>query len=201
MDSAWPWLAIAGSGALHGVNPATGWMFAAAWALRSGDRGRAVAALLPLAAGHVAAVALVGAAVALGVSLDRVLMQTLAVGLLVVGALVHWSGHMPNVARAPAGHAGLALWSFLMATVHGAGLMLVPALMSLCTGAASPTGPGIAAPWLMALAGVAVHTAAMLAVTGAIASGVCRGVAAGAGVFGRRRGRPATGKRDGPAVG
>ena len=32
------------------------------------------------------------------------------------------------------GHAGLALWSFMMATAHGAGLMLVPALVPLCMG-------------------------------------------------------------------
>ena len=140
MASLWPWLAVAGIGALHGLNPATGWMFAAAWGVRSRDRAQALRALMPIAVGHAASVALVGAAVAFGLSMDRVALQALAGALLVVAAMVHLSGRTPKVARAPAGHAGLALWSFMMSTAHGAGLMLVPALIPLCMGDA--IGPG-----------------------------------------------------------
>jgi hypothetical protein len=64
-----------------------------------------------------------------------------------------------------AGFAGLALWSFLMATAHGAGLMLVPALIPLC-GAAPSLG---ASPLAISLAATGVHAGAMLLVTGAIA--------------------------------
>jgi hypothetical protein len=65
---------------------------------------------------------------------------------------------------------GLAAWSFLMATAHGAGLMLWPALMPLCAGAASePDGAGA---MTTALLGVGVHTLAMLIVTAAIALAV-----------------------------
>ena len=53
-----PWLAVAGLGALHGLNPATGWILATASGLRSGDRRRALRALAPIAAGHAASVAL-----------------------------------------------------------------------------------------------------------------------------------------------
>jgi hypothetical protein len=65
---------------------------------------------------------------------------------------------------------GLAAWSFLMATAHGAGLMLWPALMPLCTGAASE--PERAGAMTTALLGVGVHTLAMLIVTAAIAVAV-----------------------------
>jgi hypothetical protein len=106
MASLWPWLAVAGVGALHGLNPATGWMLAAAWGVRSRDRVRALHALMPIAVGHATSVALVAAAVAFGVALDRVLLQTLAGGLLVVITLAHLSGRTPMPARGAAGHAG-----------------------------------------------------------------------------------------------
>jgi hypothetical protein len=119
--------------------------------------------------------------------MDRVVLQTLAGGLLVVVAMVHLSGRTPKAVRAPAGHAGLALSSFMMSTAHGAGLMLVPALIPLCMGDAS--APEIAASGTLtltltlALAAVGVHTAVMLAVTGMIATGLCRGFDAGARLF------------------
>jgi hypothetical protein len=179
MGSLWPWLAIAGVGARHGLNPATGWMWAAAWGVRSRDRTQAVWALVPIALGHAAAVALVAAAVALGVSMDRVLLQAAAGGLLIAVAVLHLWGRTPRRARAPAGHAGLALWSFMMSSAHGAGLMLVPALVPLCLGDASSPEISTSDSLLLALAAVGVHTAAMLVVTGVIASGACRGFDAG----------------------
>jgi hypothetical protein len=180
MASLWPWLAVAGLGALHGLNPATGWMFAAAWGMRSRDRARPLRALLPIAFGHAASVALVGAAVAFGLSFDPVVLQAVAAGLFVVFAIVHLSGRTPNAARAPAGHAGLALWSFMMSTAHGAGLMLVPALIPLCLGDASARAIGGPGSLALALAAVGVHTAAMLAATGVMAAGASRALDAGA---------------------
>lgn len=170
MSSIWPWLAVAGLGALHGLNPATGWMFAAAWGVRSRDRAQALRALVPIAAGHAASVALVGAAVVFGLSMDRVVLQTLAGGLLVIVAVVHLSGRTPAVTHAPAGHAGLALWSFMISTAHGAGLMLVPALIPLCMGDTSAREITASNSMMLVLAAVVVHTAAMLAVTGMIAA-------------------------------
>lgn len=166
----WSLLAAAGVGALHGLNPATGWMLAAAWGLRSGGRTQVRRALLPIALGHAASVALVGGALAIGLSLDRFLLQVVTGALFVVAVVIHLSGRVPMVARAPAGHAGLALWSFTMSTAHGAGLMLVPALIPLCVGGPATGGMTLA----LALLAVVAHTAAMLAVTGVIASGVCR---------------------------
>lgn len=180
MESLWPWLAVAGVGAFHGLNPATGWMFAAAWGVRSRDRTQALRALMPIAAGHAASVGLVAAAVAFGLSMDRVVLQTLAGGLLVVllavVATVHLLGRMPKATRMPAGHAGLALWSFMMSSAHGAGLMLIPALIPICVGDASAREITASGPLTLGLAAVGIHTVAMLAVTGLIVAGVCRGV-------------------------
>lgn len=165
------WLAVAGSGALHGLNPANGWMWAAAWGLRSRDRRQALRALLPIAVGHVASIGLVAGTVAFGAALDRGLLQALAGALAVVAALLHLSARTAHRLRAPAGQAGLALWSFMMATAHGAGLMLVPALIPLCVGGSAAAGTGTSGPLWLALAAVGVHSAVMLAVTGLAATG------------------------------
>jgi hypothetical protein len=179
MANLWPWLAIAGLGALHGLSPVNGWMFAAACGVRAGDGVQARRALLPIAIGHAASVAIVAFAFAQGMSMDRTRVQGLA-GALLVGAasyrLLRGAGQRTPISM-QAGHAGIALWSFLMATAHGAGLMLVPALVPLCL-ADNPAREITASGSLfLALAAVGVHTAAMLVTTGVIASGVCRGVA------------------------
>jgi len=137
----WPWVAIAGLGALHGLSPANGWMFAAARGVRARDDAQARWALLPIAVGHVASVAVVAWAVAKGLSLDPSSVQGVA-GALLVGAAscrLLRGAREPSPIDARAGHAGIALWSFLMATAHGAGLMLVPFMLGLC--AAPPGAP------------------------------------------------------------
>jgi hypothetical protein len=194
----WPWLAVAGLGALHGLNPANGWMFAAAWSVRSGDRALALRALLPIAVGHAASVVLVAAAVAgaatLGPSIDLVALQIASVGFvaaIAIACLFRQRGkpHRHSLAGGNPvlpGHVGLALWSFLMSTVHGAGLMLVPALMPLCIGDASVREITASGSLVLALCAVGVHMAAMLAVTGAMAAGARSGFEAVAGIFARR---------------
>lgn len=175
MDSLWPWLAVAGSGALHGLNPATGWLPAAACGLGAGGlaRVRTLQALVPIAAGHAVSVALVAAVLAFGLALDRRWMGAVAAGLLVAVLLAHCSGGASREPRIPAGRAGLALWSFMMSTAHGAGLMVVPAMAPLCMGS-GPAADAASEALLLALAAVGVHTAAMLAVTAVLAAGACR---------------------------
>ncbi|MBA2963129.1 MULTISPECIES: hypothetical protein [Ramlibacter] len=176
MTSLWPWLAVAGFGALHGLNPAGGWLLAAAWGLHTRDRRQALRALLPIAAGHVASVGLVVAAVASGLVPDRGVVRMAAGGLLVVAVALHLGHGLPNRLRAPAGPAGLAIGSFLAGTTHGAGLALVPALLPLCLG--QPSADAGAIDLLMpALAATAVHLAAMLAVTALVATAVARPLA------------------------
>ncbi|CAN7712237.1 hypothetical protein LJR289_005852 [Pseudoduganella sp. LjRoot289] len=174
MSNYWPWLAVAGVGALHGLNPASGWMFAAALGVRTRDRAQALRALLPIAAGHAASVALVAAVVPLGMAMDRVVAWSLAGVLLAAVALCRCLGRKSGTAWKPSGRAGLALWSFMMSTVHGAGLMLVPALVPLCMGDGPAREITASGSLTLALAAVAVHMSAMLAVTGVIASAVCR---------------------------
>lgn len=178
MDSLWPWLTVAGLGALHGLNPTTGWMFAAAWGMAERDRAGVWRALPPIAIGHAASIAVVAWVIGQGAALDRGLFQLMAGALLVAAALYCRGGG--TGLRTPgreAGRAGIALGSFLMASAHGAGLMLVPALVPMCLAGSAARATSVSGTLFPALAAVAVHTAAMLLTTGAIASGVCRGLA------------------------
>ncbi len=168
----WPWLALVGLGAFHGVNPAMGWLFAVALGLHRGSRTVVLESLIPIALGHALAVALVAlAVVALGLTVDQRVIRV-AAGLLLIG----WAGyHRLYAARhrvrvgMRAGMAGLALWSFLMAGAHGAGLMLVPILMPLA-GMGAHAGHAMPSASLgIALMAVGVHTLAMLATTGIVA--------------------------------
>ena len=68
----------------------------------------------------------------------------------------------------------------MMSSAHGAGLMLVPALIPLCIGDAPARQITASGSLTLALAAVGVHTAAMLTVTGLVATGVCQGFDAGA---------------------
>jgi hypothetical protein len=158
-----PWLVLAGLGAFHGVNPAMGWLFAVALGLHRQSRAVVLESLVPIAAGHALAVAPVAlGVVALGAVIDQRILYLVAGVLLIGWAAYHQlygSRHRVRVGMRT-GLAGLVLWSFLMASAHGAGLMLAPALLHLDHG-------GSAAG--VSLAAVGVHTLAMLVVTGAIA--------------------------------
>ena len=171
-----PWLAIAGLGAYHGVNPAMGWLFAVALGLHRRSQGAVLVSLAPIALGHAGAVvAVVVAVAAFGVLIDPAVMRKAAGATLLAWAGWHaLYGHRRRVRIGmQAGLAGLALWSFLMAGAHGAGLMLVPAVLPLCAGAATADG-ALAGPLTVATAAVAVHTAAMLAVIMAVSVVVFR---------------------------
>ena len=124
MSGAWPWLALAGLGMFHGVNPAMGWLFAVALGMYRASRAAVLVALLPIALGHALAVGLVVAlVVALGGMVDLAFLRV-AGGLALVGwGVYHWlygRRHRVRIGMRT-GFAGLALWSFLMAGGHGAG--------------------------------------------------------------------------------
>jgi len=182
VEALWPWLAVAGLGAWHGLNPATGWAFATALGLRHRSRRVALRSLAPIAAGHLLSVALVAAAATAGLVIDPAWpLAGAGVVLLLCSAAHAVRRHRPPPGLAM-GFAGLTLWSFLMATAHGAGLMLVPALVPIClSGGSALTASGSLA---LALAAVALHTAAMLAATGLVAAGVQRGIARWSGRLG-----------------
>ena len=173
MTEAWPWLALAGLGAFHGLNPAMGWLFAVALGLHRQDRGIVILSLAPIALGHAASTAVMAAAfLAMGAALDLRAVRVGSALVLIGWALYHWRyGHRHRVRFGMrTGLVGLAAWSFLMATAHGAGIMLWPALMPICFGGRAPASTGDALG--AALAGVGVHAGAMLLVTGAIALSV-----------------------------
>ncbi|PWC52703.1 hypothetical protein [Azospirillum sp. TSO22-1] len=177
MSDPWQWLALIGLGAFHGVNPAMGWLFAVALGLQEGRRGAVVAALPPIALGHALSVlvVVVGFAAVHAVVAPDHLEPVLVAVLIGFGAyrLVRGYRHRARVGMRT-GFAGLALWSFLMASAHGAGLMLLPLLLGMLAPAQmmalSLCGPGAEMTGTVALLGsagaglavVLVHMAAML---------------------------------------
>jgi hypothetical protein len=172
MKDLWPWLALAGLGAFHGLNPAMGWLFAVALGLNRKSRGAVLMALPPIALGHAVAIAVVaGTVVLVGVIVQEHLVGVVAGNLLVGWAAYHqFFGHRHRVrVGMTTGQAGLLLWSFLMATAHGAGLMIVPALIPLCLSASPMREITLSHTAVVSLAAVGVHTGAMLATTGLIA--------------------------------
>jgi hypothetical protein len=167
MTSAPPalWLTAAGLGAFHGLNPAMGWLFAVALGLYAHSRRVALLSLVPIALGHALSVALVLAgALTLGTFIGHDTLARCCGALLIAWGIWRlWRGHRgrPTVGMRTS-LAGLGLWSFLMSSAHGAGLMLVPALPPLCSGTLTEKAAGNA--FEAGALALSIHTAAMLAV-------------------------------------
>jgi hypothetical protein len=185
LNTYWPWLSLLVLGAFHGLNPAMGWLFAVSLGLQERRLRAVTGALGPIALGHALAIGL--AAVVVGV-VGLVLPQRL---LLAVGgaALLGFAGYKvvtrfrhPRWVGMRVSPRELVLWSFLMASAHGAGLMLVPVLAGL-RGEGVPSSlahadhvshsghqaSAASDALLPALAAVGLHSAAMLGVAGALA--------------------------------
>jgi hypothetical protein len=185
MSQAWPWISLAALGAFHGLNPAMGWLFAVSLGLQERRLRAVTMALGPIALGHALAIGLAAGAVSM---LGLVLPQRL---LLALGgtALLGFAAYKvatrfrhPRWVGMRVSSRELVFWSFLMASAHGAGLMLVPVLVGLRgEGVSSAVAHAehlghaghepIAAneALLPALAAVSLHSLAMLAVAGVIA--------------------------------
>ncbi|MDM0113075.1 hypothetical protein QTI66_13030 [Variovorax sp. J22R133] len=142
--SAWPlWAGVVAVGVYHGLNPAMGWPLAVANGL-AGKRDAAVfGSWVPLGAGHLMAMALVlvpFAVLAWLLQWSREIRVTVGVLVLLFGASKLFLPHRHRwLARIRPTQ--LALWSFLMATAHGAALMLLPILMGLCETPVAPSSP------------------------------------------------------------
>jgi hypothetical protein len=134
LESAGVWLTLVGLGAYHGLNPAMGWLFAVALGIQQNNSRAVWQALVPIALGHAASVAL--AAIAIVMLQTFITMTTLqlvmAFLLILFGIykLINWYRH-PRWVGMRVNWRELTGWSFLMATAHGAGLMIAPALIGL----------------------------------------------------------------------
>jgi hypothetical protein len=172
MSSLTPWLVLASLGAFHGLNPAMGWLFAVALGLHRKSRRVVYLSLIPIALGHALSIAVVVAiVVTLGLVVDQHLLDRFA-GFMLLGFALYFAlwGHRHRVRIGmQTGMVGLGLWSFLMATGHGAGLMLVPVVIPLCLSSSPMQELSALRSLPISLAAVAVHTGAMLAVTAVVA--------------------------------
>jgi len=173
------WLAVIGSGLYHGVNPGMGWPLAVSAGLMGNGRRDLFAALGPLAGGHLLAM--------MGILLPFVVMSALitwqqeiriaaALILIAVGIWLFFNRRHPRfLARIKPTQ--LALWSFAVATAHGAGLMLVPIYLGLCRVEEIDVGHQAAATLIggnlvVAILVSVVHAGAMIATGGMIAFAV-----------------------------
>jgi hypothetical protein len=179
MNHVWPWAVLALLGAYHGLNPAMGWLFALALGLQEKRRSAVVCALLPIALGHAAAIAI--AILILRIVASFFPLHTLkwpvAAVIFALGAYRLFRASHPRGSGMRVGGRHLFLWSFLMASAHGAGLMLFPVLMSPSMAAMHhPTTSSIRGSGQLSLNTIllstVVHTGAMLIVAGVLAVAV-----------------------------
>jgi hypothetical protein len=170
------WWAVIFSGMYHGLNPGMGWPLAVSAALMERRRWAMPQALGLLAVGHF--IAMIG--ILLPFSLMFFLVEwdaeiRIGAGILVIAMGIYLlinRRHPKILSRIHPSR--LALWSFLAATAHGAGLMLVPIYLGICDLAADDTGHlaaqslmgnTIATAFIVAL----VHTMTMTLSGGAVA--------------------------------
>jgi hypothetical protein len=176
---AWPWAAMFLLGAYHGVNPGMGWLFAVARGMQKESGAAVWQSLVPIAAGHFLAIGLVVAAAMMAGAVLPLQYVKIAAACILLGFglyLLLRKSH-PRWGGMQIGFRDLCIWSFLMASAHGAGFMLLPLLlkMSALHGAAGMPASashlhttGFHEPWT-APAALLVHTLGYLLATGLIA--------------------------------
>jgi hypothetical protein len=174
------WLTLVGLGAYHGVNPAMGWLFAVSRGMQERSRRAVLRSLVPIAIGHEMSIALVAALVAgLSVVADSSTLRIVAAAaLLCFGAFRFVKPHAHfRWTSMRVSDRELTLWSFLMSTAHGAGLMVAPVLIGLQGSldrahvrAHDHADLGLLGGSLgTGAVGIALHVLAMLAVMGLVA--------------------------------
>ena len=161
-------------GAFHGINPGMGWLFAVALGMQERRRGAVLRALVPLCAGHALAVAgAVGVALAMGFVMPPGWLRWPTAGVLVsLGVLRLFRHRHPRWGGMRVSMGGLTVWSFLMATAHGAGLMVVPVFAGMSMSGAEEHAhhaPAAGAGAAAALFATGLHAVGYLAVTAFVA--------------------------------
>jgi hypothetical protein len=172
------WITLAALGAYHGLNPAMGWLFAVSQGMQHRSRKAVLRALLPIALGHELSIALV-VALALGAAaiVDPSALRIGAAAVLLafgVFRFVKPRAH-PRWTTMRVNRRELTLWSFLMSSAHGAGLMVAPLLIGLgeTAGRAPREHAELTlisdAPLVVSGLAIVVHVAAMALVMGIVA--------------------------------
>jgi len=179
----WPWLLFAGLGAYHGINPGMGWLFAVALGLQEKHRGAVLQALPPIALGHALSVAsVISLAAFTQLMVPHAVMRWASAAMLVgFGVFRLMRVRHPRWVGMRVGPWDLVVWSFILSSAHGAGLMLVPVLLTcglgvghaaafhgLATASIVPQIASTSASRFLAAA-VGMHTLALLLTSGVIA--------------------------------
>ena len=165
-------------GAYHGLNPAMGWLFAVSRGMQEGSRRGVLRSLLPIAIGHELALIVVAAVVLLAAEIvdPQALHITAAVVLFSFGIFrfVKPRAH-PRWTTMRVNNRELTLWSFLMSSAHGAGLIVAPVLIGIGSASAAsdpedhvPATADVAS-FAVSGVGLVLHVAAMIAVMAVIA--------------------------------
>jgi hypothetical protein len=133
----WSWVGLLALGAFHGVNPGMGWLFAVALGMQERRRTAVWRAMLPLAFGHaLAIIAAIAVAMLAGAVVPLRVMQWAVGGVLLALGVSRFFRHgHPRWVGMQVGAKDLTVWSFLMASAHGAGLMVLPLVLG---GAVAP---------------------------------------------------------------
>jgi len=179
VTAAWPWIAVAALGAYHGIDPSMGWLFAVALGLQERRRAKVLWSLVPIAIGHLLSI---GVAVALIAGLQQVvaleLLRPIGAAALILFGLFRliWPRAHPRWVAMRVNSFDLTLWSFLMASAHGAGLMLFPILLRINPHQEHAAHAGhamalaqAAHTTTQAIAVMLLHTGAMMLMMGVIA--------------------------------
>jgi hypothetical protein len=176
----WPWAALFLLGAYHGLNPGMGWLFAVALGMQQKRATAVWQALVPIAAGHFVAIGLVVAAAAIAGAVLPLFYVKIAAAcvLFAFGIYRLMRKSHPRWGGMQIGFRDLCIWSFLMASAHGAGFMLLPILLKMSALHGTSAGVadsahhlhalGFATPWTAPIA-LLVHSLGYLVVTGLIA--------------------------------
>jgi hypothetical protein len=168
------WLTLAGLGVYHGINPAMGWLFAVSRGMQERSRRAVLRSLVPIAIGHEASIALIALLViGLSTTTDPMVLRVGAAASLVAFGIFRFvkpRAHFRWTSMRVSDRE-LGVWSFLMSTAHGAGLMVAPVILGLQASRHSHDDMAMLSggPIDIAAVGIAVHVAAMVAVMGAIA--------------------------------
>ena len=170
------WLGMIGLGAFHGINPGMGWLFAVALGMQEKRRSAVIGALFPMALGHAISIGVVVLVIVLAqqqISTD-VLGIACAVVLFGFGLYKLFRARHPKWVGMRVNFKDLTIWSFLMASAHGAGLMLAPLLLrmpmaSAHSGHAHQASTTMTDSASVLLSAVGVHTLSFFLVTGIVA--------------------------------